>query len=286
MMAAVLAHGKTVLKNAAMEPEIGYLAEYLNSCGAKVSGAGTTTIEIEGLGGHGQKNVGNKNLLESKGKPFITPPDRIETGSFMFLGVLCASDLKITHCDPLLLEIPIMMLRESVEGSGITIETGKDFIHIKSGVNPSGGKSSGGKIASLKPMHVRTHEYPGFATDLQAPLAVYLTQTTGDSTIFETIFESRLKYTDDLKKMGADITILNPREILIKGPAALKATDEEPLEAYDLRAGFAIVMAALIAKGASVVKKVYYIDRGYEHLEVRLKAIGADIQRISEEVEL
>ena len=281
MMAAVLANGKTVLKNCAMEPEIGHLAEFLNDCGAKIKGIGTTTIEIHGSG----NDKGEPELLHAKGKSYVTIADRIETGSFLLLGLLSSNDLKITHCDPSLLEIPITMLRESISGSGISIETGANFIHVKYDTKAHDAKTKDDAI-KLKPFNIRTHEYPGFPTDLQAPATVYLTQATGDSIILETIFDSRFKYTEDLKNMGANITVMNPREILIKGQSPLKTPDEETLEAYDIRAGFAIVMAALLAKGRSVIKKVYYIDRGYEHLETRLKAIGADIQRISGEVEL
>ena len=264
MMAAILAHGTTILKNCAMEPEIVHLGEFLISCGAKIRGLGTPTIEIDGFG--------PKNLLPTqKNKKglvvYHTVPDRIEAGSFLLLGAACAADLKITHCDPSHLDVVIAMLRDS--GSDIT--TGKDFIRIKG--------------SPVRSFNIRTHEYPGFPTDLQAQAAVYLTQTTGESIIFETIFEGRFKYTEDLKKMGAAITIMNPREILVKGPATLRTLDGEDLSACDIRAGFAIVMAALLAHGTSVVKNIYYIDRGYEALEIRLRALGADVKRINSAAE-
>jgi UDP-N-acetylglucosamine 1-carboxyvinyltransferase len=256
MMAGVLAEGKTVLKNCAMEPEIVSVAEYLNSCGAQIKGAGTSTIEITGGG-----------LLHSSGNSYITMPDRIETGSFLILGALCANNLKITNCNPAHIESIIHLLKDA----GVNMDIGTDYIEIKNnGSVPN---------SSFKSVNIRTHEYPGFPTDLQAPMVAFLTQTTGESIILETIYEGRFKFIENLKKLGADITIMNPREILIRGNADLKSVTGESLESYDLRAGFATVIAALLAKGTSVVNNVYYIDRGYENLEGRLSALGAKIAR-------
>ena len=271
MMAAVLAHGTTTLKNVAMEPEIIDLAEFLVSCGAEITGLGTPTITIIGTKG---------KLLSAKSgagkiKSYITIPDRIEAGSFLLLGAVCARDLKITHCNPAHLEVVIAMLRDS----GVHIETGADFIHVKGNV----AAAKVGQVPHLTSFNIRTHEYPGFPTDLQAQAVAYLTQTSGEGIVFETIFEGRFKYADDLKKMGAGITVMNPREILVKGPADLTALDGEDLQAYDIRAGFAVVMAALLATGTSVIKNIYFIDRGYEALEVRLRTLGADMQRVSVE---
>lgn len=256
MMAAVLAEGKTILKNCAMEPEIVSVAEYLNSCGANIKGAGTSTIEIIGGG-----------LLESKGKPYITLPDRIEAGSFLLLGALCADNLKIKNCNPLHLESTISLLKES----GVPIFTTEDSIEIKDNAKI--------KNSDLKSFNIRTHEYPGFPTDLQAPMVTFLTQVSGESIVFETIYEGRFKFTQNLTKLGAEITTMNPREILIHGNASLKNIENENFDAYDIRAGFATVMACLIAKGNSVINNIYYIDRGYESLETRLNALGANIVR-------
>ncbi|HEY9583703.1 MAG TPA: UDP-N-acetylglucosamine 1-carboxyvinyltransferase [Candidatus Paceibacterota bacterium] len=258
MMAAVLAEGKTVLKNCAMEPEIVSVAEYLNSCGAEIKGAGTPTIEIIGTG-----------LLESKGKPYITIPDRIEAGSFLLLGALCADNLKIKNCNPLHIESITNLLKDS----GVKMDIKKDSIELK----------NNGKIKNidLKSFNARTHEYPGFPTDLQAPVVTFLTQVFGESIIFETIYEDRFKFIQNLKKLGADITAMNTREIIIKGGKELKNTSEETLDSYDIRAGFATVMAALVAEGISMINNIYYIDRGYENLEKRLNAIGADIKRVN-----
>lgn len=250
MMAAVLAEGTTILKNCAMEPEIKSLATYLVQCGANIVGAGTSTITILGGG-----------LLESK-QPYITIPDRIEAGSFMILGALLAKKLRIEKCDPSLSESLISLLQES----GAKMNIGKDFIEIFESTH-------------LKSFNIRTHEYPGIPTDLQPQLVAYLTQCTDEGVVFETIFEGRFKFIDNLKKLGADITVMNSREILIKGPSVLKASSES-LESYDLRGGFSAVVSGLLAEGESTVHNVYYIDRGYESLETRLQAIGADIQRI------
>jgi UDP-N-acetylglucosamine 1-carboxyvinyltransferase len=190
------------------------------------------------------------------------------------------------------------MLRES----GVPIFTTKNTIEIR-----DNGKI---KNSSLKPFNIRTHEYPGFSTDLQAPATVYLTQVSGEavnpnsgargeSIVFETIYEGRLKFVSNLEKLGASITVMNPREILVRGnpgkisgaPAAnsyFKALDrageaDAALDAYDIRAGFATVMAALLATGSSVVKNVYFIDRGYEDLEGQLSKIGANIRRVHNE---
>lgn len=251
IMAGVLAKGKTVLKNVAIEPEVTGLADYLVSCGAKIKGIGTSTMEITGGG-----------LLSAK-KPYTTIPDRLEAGCFLILGALAAKDLLIKNCDPSHLEIVIELLRSS----GVEIETGKNFIKVK-----GDGPSEGFKAVSIK-----THEYPGFPTDIQAPMTVFLTQVGGESLVFETIFEGRLNFTQDLVKMGANITMFDPHRVMIKGPTPLKGKE---LEGPDIRAGLAFVIAGIIAKGESVINNVYYIDRGYEKIEERLQAIGVDIRRV------
>ncbi|HEC32844.1 MAG TPA: UDP-N-acetylglucosamine 1-carboxyvinyltransferase [Candidatus Kaiserbacteria bacterium] len=253
MMTAVLAEGKTILKNCAMEPEIKDLADFLNLCGAQIIGAGTSTIEIEG-----------GDLLRTNGKEHKVIPDRIETGSFLILGALCADELIISNCNPLHVEALIELLRQS----GVLIDTEVDRIILK----------NNGKIPnnSFKAVDIKTHEYPGFATDLQAPMVVYLTQVSGESLVHETIFEGRLNYTDDLVRMGADIVMWDPHRVRVKGPASLVG---RTLGSPDLRAGLAFVIAAAVAKGNSLINNVYYIDRGYERIEERLAGIGLDITR-------
>ncbi|MDO8566613.1 MAG: UDP-N-acetylglucosamine 1-carboxyvinyltransferase [bacterium] len=252
MMAAVLAKGTTTLRNAAMEPEIGSIADFLNSCGARIMGAGTSTITIEGGA-----------PLSAQGRAYHTLPDRIETGSFLILGALTARDITIEGCVPEHVESLIHLL----EQSGVPIIRGDDFLKIENNTVLS---------SEWKAVNVKTHEYPGFATDLQAPLAVFLTQVSGESTIFETIFEARLNYTDDFVKMGANITMWHSNKISIKGPTPLKSRE---LEGPDIRAGLAYVIAALVARGTSAIDNIYYIDRGYEHLEERIRQLGANIRR-------
>lgn len=255
MMAAILAEGTTTIKNCAMEPEIENLAEFLNSCGAKISGAGTPTIKI--IGGE---------LLSSRGKIFKTIPDRIEAGSFLILAALAAEDITISNCNPNHLE----SLIERLSKAGVPIRTGKDFIKVEI--------QQDYKNSNFKNVEIKTHEYPGFPTDLQAPMTVFLTQTTGDSTVFETIFDGRLNYADDLIKMGAKLNVWNTHVMAVKGPSIFKGRE---LDGPDIRAGLAYILAGIIAKGRSVINNIHYVDRGYERIETRLKAIGVDIERVT-----
>lgn len=255
MMAAVLAEGRTVIKNAALEPETESLADFLNECGAKISGAGTTTITIEG-----------GEMLSGKGKTYTAPPDRIEAGSFLILGALAADHLVLENCNPNHVEAAIDMLKRA----GVPIETTESTITIK-----GNGKI---KNSSFKSFDIKTHEYPGFPTDLQAPAVVFLTQASGDSLVFETIFEGRLNFTEGLIRMGADIKMWDTHRITVKGPTPLKGRD---LEGPDIRAGLAYIIAGIVAKGESVIHNAYYIDRGYQKIENRLRDIGVDIERIT-----
>lgn len=258
MMAAVLANGKTVLKNCALEPEIGNVALWLNDSGAKISGIGTPTLTIEGTNG---------KLLSAK-KSFVTIPDRITAGSFLILGALCAEELIINHCRPDHMEAIVRLLTDS----GVKMKTGKDFIIVQ-------GRTLDKPYKSVP--NLRTHEYPGFPTDLQSPLVTFLTQTTGESIIFETIFEGRFKYVEELTKLGANIITMNSREIRVKGPTLLRQlSNDEELTAHDIRAGFAVVLAALVGKGKFIVNNVHLIDRGYEKLDEVLKNLGAEVKRV------
>ncbi|MDO8518427.1 MAG: UDP-N-acetylglucosamine 1-carboxyvinyltransferase [bacterium] len=252
MMAATLARGATVLKNAALEPEVKHLADFLNSCGAHIEGAGTPTITVKG-----------GSLLRASGRAYRGLPDRIETGSFLILGALAAKNLTITHCNPEHVEILIEMLRSC----GVPIETSVDSISIVNNIASN---------SSFRGVDVRTHEYPGFATDLQSPMAVFLTQASGTSVLFETIFEGRLNYVDELVRMGAHITKWNPFQVEVVGPTPLHGCE---LESPDVRAGLAFVLAATVAEGTSRIGNVYHIDRGYERIEERLQALGLDIKR-------
>ena len=248
MMAAVLAEGKTILKNTACEPEIENLATFLNSIGARISGAGTSTMTIDGV----------KSL---KGGEWAGMPDRIEAGTFIILGVAANSNIKVENCDTSHLDVLLTML----EKAGANLEIGKDYVIVK----PS---------KKLRSVDITTREYPGFATDLQAPFTVLMTQAEGISLIHETIYNGRLFYTDILNQMGADITMADPHRVIVRGPAPLFG---KKIYSPDIRAGMALLIAALIAKGQSTIDNVYQIDRGYYKIDERLKALGADIKRVN-----
>lgn len=251
MLAAVLATGTTVIKNAALEPEVVELARFLAARGANIRGIGTPTLMIKGGA-----------LLSARGKAHTVMPDRIEAGSFLILGALAARELEIKKCDPAHLESLIDLLR----AAGVKMEIGKTTIKV----------SGGGVNEQFRAVNIKTHEYPGFPTDLQAPMTVFLTQVSGESMVFETIFEGRLNYVESLERMGAQITTMDTHRVMIKGPSTLRG---KVLESPDLRAGLAFVIAAIIAEGDSVIHNVYNIDRGYERLEERLRGIGVDIRR-------
>lgn len=247
MIAAVLAEGKTVLENCALEPEILILAEYLNNCGAKIKGAGTSVIEIEGVEGI---SAGEFEII----------PDRIETGTFAIMGLATNSEILIKNCNPKHLGAVLPIL----EKAGAKLEIGNDFIKTLRG-------------SSLKATSIITHEYPGFATDLQPPYSLLMTQAEGISTIRELIFEGRLFFTDSLVTMGANIIMCDPYRVIISGKTKLYGRD---LVSPDLRAGITMVIAGMIAEGKTVIDNIYQIDRGYEKIEERLVKLGAKIKRI------
>lgn len=253
MMAATLADGDTVIKNAACEPEIKALANFLSMGGAKIKGAGTNTIAINGSNG--------KLLQTSGNSPYHVIPDRIEAGSFAILGALAGNPLEISNCQPEHLESLIFQL----ESAGVKIERGENRLIVS-------------QPEKLDAVSIATAVYPGFATDLQSPFAVLLTQAEGESKIFETVFEGRLNYLEELKRMGANIIPCDPHRAIIIGPAKLHG---RRMESPDLRAGLAFIIAALIADGHSEINNVYHIDRGYSQVEKRLQSVGAKIERIA-----
>lgn len=247
MMAASLAEGITFLKNCACEPEVVSLANFLNTCGAKISGAGTSEIIIKGV----KKINGGKHVII---------PDRIEAGSFAILAAATGSDIKIKDCDPNHLDSLLSLFKKA----GVGFKISKNGLEIYSN-------------SKIKSISIKTREYPGFPTDLQAPLSVLLTQSEGQALVHETIYEGRLSWTEELKRMGATILNLDPHRIEIKGPTKLRGRE---IESPDIRAGMAYIIAALCAEGESIINNVYQIDRGYEKIEERLQKIGADIKRI------
>lgn len=257
LMASVLAHGTTVLKNVALEPEVTDLAEFLRDSGAAISGIGTGTLTIKGTGGI--------PLSYAQKKPHCVIPDRIEAGSYLVLGALCATDLSVTRCNPAHLELPLTILKDM----GVPLEIGENFVRITGNTQENG---------AFLPTSIRTHEYPGFPTDLQSPFLVLCTQGGGESAVEEMIFEGRLSYTADLISMGAVIDVPHPHRAVVKGPSKLSGRE---LYTPDLRAGLAYIIAATVAKGTSFIHNIHYVDRGYENAEEKLKGIGVAIERIS-----
>jgi UDP-N-acetylglucosamine 1-carboxyvinyltransferase len=250
MTMATRVPGVTTIVNAAMEPEIPALADFLNSCGAKISGAGTPTITITGVD-------------SLTGGTYHTMPDRIEAGTFAALGAVSRSALTVGGINPNHLEVLWSLLAEA----GVNFTVGADSVTLK----PTD------TIRAI-PKNLVTHEYPGLPTDLQAPLTVLMTQAQGSSLVFETIYEGRLFYVDILNSMGANILMCDPHRALVTGPTPLQG---KKIASPDIRAGIALVMAGLIAEGQTEIANIYQIDRGYERIEERLRDIGAKIERVT-----
>ncbi len=251
LMAASLARGTTTITNAVLEPEVVALAEFLHDSGVKIEGIGTPTLVIHG--------TAQKALIAKKA--YVTIPDRIEAASFVILAALAAKDVTVTHCNTIHLESVL----EHLKMMGVNFTTTKNSVRV-----------FGNEKIVLQAVTLKTHEYPGFPTDAQSPMVVALTQARGESLVWETIFEDRLRYTESLQTMGASITPMNPVQVLVRGGAKLRG---KLLESPDLRAGIAFVIAGAIAKGESVIGNIYNIDRGYEYLEKRLQALGLRITR-------
>ncbi len=249
MMAAALAKGKTVLQNAAMEPEAVDLANVLNKMGAKISGAGTSVIEIEG--------VKSLHAIEHR-----IIPDRIEAGTLMVAAGLTRGNIRVLHCPFSEMEMIVHKLRES----GMEIESERD------GVRAVGTKR-------IRSVDVKTQPYPGFPTDMQAQFMVLMSLARGLSVISETIFENRFIHVSELRRMGADIRIQGDSAI-IQGVDGLSGA---PVMATDLRASASLVLAGLAADGVTEVSRVYHLDRGYEGLDKKLVKLGANVQRVKEE---
>ncbi|MDQ2745697.1 MAG: UDP-N-acetylglucosamine 1-carboxyvinyltransferase [Acidobacteriota bacterium] len=250
MMAAALASGKTTIHNAAREPEIEDLADLLNKMGAKISGAGTSTIEIEGV--------------ESLGAAEHTIiPDRIETGTFIVAAAMTNGELRIENCQPKHLVAVIEKLRDV--GVEIT-EIDQTTLAVKNSAR------------GLRASDVTTEPHPLFPTDMQAQYMALMTQAAGESKVVETIFENRFMHVGELVRMGADITI-SGNTATVRGKTNLTGA---PILASDLRASASLVLAGLAADGETLIDRVYHIDRGYETIVSKLKTIGAQIERITE----
>ncbi len=248
LMAAVLARGETTITNAAREPEVRDLADLLTAMGAKIEGAGTSTITVQGV-----ERLG--------GAEHTIIPDRIEAGTFMLAAAITEGDVVVANCDPEHLAALILKMRQA--GAEIT-EAGPGGLRVAATGRP-------------KAVDVTTEEYPGFATDLQAQYMAWMTLAHGTSFVTETIFENRFMHTQELARMGANIRI-EGRQAIVAGEEKLTGAQ---VIASDLRASASLVLAALVARGESTIDRVYHIDRGYEQIERKLAAAGAKIQRIS-----
>lgn len=249
MMAATLARGDTVLRNAAREPEIIDLADLLRSMGARIEGDGTDTVRISGV-----ERLG--------GATHHVIPDRIEAGTYLVAGALVGEELRVTRCRPDHLQSVI----DKVRAAGVPVEVAGDSTLIVS------------RNERIRPVDIRTHPYPGFPTDMQAQLMVLMTQAHGRSVLRETIFENRFMHVPELLRMGADIAI-DGRSAVVTGPTTL---DGARVMATDLRASASLVLAGLIATGETVVDRLYHLDRGYENLVEKLSRAGAAVERFRE----
>ncbi|MBO5289443.1 MAG: UDP-N-acetylglucosamine 1-carboxyvinyltransferase [Spirochaetales bacterium] len=249
IMAAVLAEGETILENAAIEPEIVDLSTYLSSCGAQIQGAGTDTVKITGV-------------PELKGSEHTVISDRIEAGTFMIASAITGGNVLIKNVIPAHLKPITAKLKEA----NIEVSEELNAIRVK-----------GGNL--IKNVDIKTLPYPGFPTDMQAQFATLMTTSAGNSIIVETIFENRFLYVPELIRLGANIKI-DGRAAVISGNASLNGAK---VKATDLRAGAALILAGLVADGVTTVTDLYHIDRGYEKLDQKLSALGANISRIETE---
>lgn len=247
MMAASLAEGETILENAAKEPEVVFLADILNQAGAKIAGQGTNMITIQGV----------SSLKPIECKIF---PDRIEAGTYMIAAAITQGEVLIENCIPQHVEPITLKLQEAQ----VDVEVDNSSIRVRGGGRP------------LTAVNAKTHPFPGFPTDIQAQFMALMTLSRGQSIIMETVFENRFMHVAELKRMGADIT-LDGYTAIINGVQNLSGA---PLMATDLRASASLVLAALAAKGQSVISRVYHIDRGYVSMEEKLSNLGARIKRV------
>jgi UDP-N-acetylglucosamine 1-carboxyvinyltransferase len=255
MMAAALAEGETILENAAKEPEIVDLANYLNAMGAKITGAGSSIIRIQGVA-----------KLTPTAHAVI--PDRIEAGTLVIAGAITGGEVHVRNCRPDHLEALIHKLREI----GVEIKTSEGTISVRASRDLSG-------LPEIAATDVTTTPHPGFPTDLQAQFMALMTQAQGTSVISETVFENRFMHVQELMRLGADITP-KARVAVVRGKKGGLAG--APVMATDLRASACLVLAGLVARGETVVNRIYHLDRGYERLEDKLSSLGAKVRRVSE----
>jgi UDP-N-acetylglucosamine 1-carboxyvinyltransferase len=248
MMAASLAEGETVIRNAAREPEIDDLADLLGKMGARIQGAGTSTLRIQGVDKLG-------------GAEHTVIPDRIETGTFVAACAIAGGDIEVRNCRPAHLRPVIDKLRET----GTRIEEGPDNLRVRA-------------PRTLRSSDVTTEPHPGFPTDMQAQYMALMTQAAGASTITETIFENRYMHVGELQRMGANVR-LDGRKAVVTGHTPLSGAQ---VMATDLRASACLLLAALAARGETVVDRIYHLDRGYYRIDEKLRGLGADIERLGQ----
>ncbi len=246
MMAAVLAKGTTVIGNAALEPEIVALGEFLRKMGARIDGLGTSTITIEGVD-------------QLHPADFQNIPDRIETGTFLVAGAMAGGKISITNCNPSHISSALLKLEQAgakvlADGNSITIEAPEEIL----------------------PIDVSTAPYPGFPTDMQAQWIALMSRSTGSSVITETIYFDRFKHVPELVRLGANIEV-KENVAVVKGVKSLKGAK---VMSTDLRASASLILAGLVAEGRTEVLRVYHMDRGYERIEEKLRGLGADIERV------
>jgi UDP-N-acetylglucosamine 1-carboxyvinyltransferase len=247
LLAAVLAEGETILQNAACEPEIGDLADCLNAMGAKVEGAGTSTIRISGV-------------TRLSGVTHAVISDRIEAGTYAVAAAMAGGEVTLTNTRPDLIEALLVKL----EAAGANVIRGSNSVTIRRDAE------------RLRAVDIETDTYPGFATDLQAQFMALMTLAKGESRIRETIFENRFMHAPELARLGADISV-HGGEAVVRGVEQLYGA---PVMATDLRASVSLVIAGLAAKGETIVSRIYHLDRGFERLEAKLSACGANVRRI------
>lgn len=248
IMAAVMADGVSEIRWVAMEPHVQDLCQFLVAMGADIQGIGTHTLTI-----HGGKPL--------KGAEHHVTPDYLEAGTFILAGILTQGEITVHNCPVDQLDSFFQKLQEV----GANVKCDGHSVHVKPAQ----------QLRAIEKL--QTSVFPGFATDLQAPFTVLLTQCEGSSRVHETLFEGRLNHLAELERMGANVQLLNPHQAIIQGPTPLKGAD---IVSYDLRAGAAMVLAALVARGESRISDINYIDRGYENFEHKLKALGAKIERV------